>query len=70
MPWKDRAGTPIVEGAEVAYNMSGNVVRGRVLATTRSHAKIALDPRFNRGYTPHVSKVRRSGSILVLKEPA
>ena len=78
MRWKDRAGTPIVEGAIVAYNMSGDVVRGKVLGTTAGHAKIELDPQFQ--YRPplvptgttfeaHISKVRRPDSILVLESP-
>jgi hypothetical protein len=65
--YKDSCGTPITEGANVAFNLSGNVVRGQVQRVTRG-GTFFID--VTEGYYKpfHVSHVRNARSILVLRE--
>lgn len=66
---RDIRGTEIKIGSRCAFNRSGDVVVGEVVALTygkRFPAKIAHDPevRYGRG----VSTVKRPGSVLVLRD--
>lgn len=76
---KDARGTEITLGARVAYNMSGDVVAGEVVAVGRGGNgpyRIARD--YECGYqrpdialapvNKHVSRVKNARSILVLRE--
>jgi hypothetical protein len=72
--WKDRRGVPITKGAKVAYNMSGDVVPGEVVQVCSGHVKIKLLLASKYGSAavhrippkPHISQVKRPGSVLVL----
>jgi hypothetical protein len=68
--WKDYQGNEIDHGDFVAYNYSGDVAPGRVVGWTGSHVKIQLlaGYRSRQPGKPHISKVKRGGSILVIKK--
>lgn len=71
----DCYGTPLALGQIVAYNMSGNVVRGQIVKLGPPiHIALSGDMTGNpaiviAGYTAgHISKVRHPTSVLVLKD--
>lgn len=72
MCWTDARDTPITVGAEVFYNLSGDAAKGRVVATPPSENIFKIELLFPVGGMPtgHISKVKNSNSILVLKQSA
>jgi hypothetical protein len=66
---KDSAGVEIEVGQRVAYNCSGNVVAGEVVDAQPGHTKIRAEGGACYPRKGHISRVRNSRSILVLKRP-
>lgn len=64
----DSRGKEIRTGQRVAFNQSGDVVAGRVVAVSLKHIKIECE-RGGGSYTPwgHISRVRNGRSILILE---
>ncbi len=64
---RDSAGVKIAVGQEVAYNRSGNVVRGTVVGLSSSAIRIQAHPEHQQGRDDNKpSRVRNSRSVLVL----
>lgn len=61
----DVRGTPIRVGCTVAYNISGDVALGEVVKATPPFHIMLKHPAAGQP-AGHISKVRRTGSLLVL----
>lgn len=61
----DSSGRALTEGAEVAFNRSGDVIRGKIVGLG---ADIRIDPLppARRNYSGQPSRVRHGRSTLVL----
>ena len=73
--YRDNRGTPITSGQTVAYNLSGEVALGDIIAVGESYRSWGIEPLIkvrlahSAGGHPagHVSKVRNAKNVLVLK---
>lgn len=69
----DQRGTPLTPGAEVAYNMSGTVAKGRIIKAEpgkgsygKANIHISLEHPACGKPAGHISKVSRPENVLVM----